>query len=338
MKQSVTTLHFEKTSLYNNFEDYDGSIDLKVFMDSISGFYEYTKTILQLVDHGDSFTQKIQGINKGSLSTNIVIGTLNDSVFNSYKNTNKDFLSALENKNIQPLQDSDYDEGIVLEAYKYLIKCLPENNHVTDLTIKDENSSYRLSNDHKIYLDTFIKKQNIVSPGYVIGKLYAWTFPNSNVSIKYPPTKKEYSIKFDTLQLSKEEKEDLIVKYKENYVQIFGDIEYSNGGEFVSVKKLLSVYPVDLNPIILDTFVVDDQIFTFKQKQTFNVTLDQSKQLYVVDHEESGLYLYGETRESLRIALEETISIVWNDVKQENCNNLTETDKWILKNLKVVHG
>lgn len=337
MKQVVTKFHFEKKSLLA--ESIGDSMDVKTFIKAIDGYYEYTKQVFELISMKDSFAQRIQGVSRGSVVANIITETSMDSLFSNYTRFNRDFMNSVEKKNVPILTDRypELSQSSLESLCTSFLNCMPDQQNITDVSIIEEGTVINLNVSHSEYLKTLYKSQeNIFMLGSVIGKPYSLRFHDRHISMYHSPTNKTYRMSLKTLPMRKEDIGKFLVENQDELVQFFGDIEYNNEGDFVGIKNLRKVSPVDLNPIHINEFTVGNRIFILNPGIVFSVFLDSSEQLYIIDHKDSGIYTYGETREDLESALKETIEILWDEIQQSDSGNIPAgQDKWFIENIQV---
>lgn len=344
MKHSIVTFHFEKKFIDQDCED-QNALEIDTFLKAVRGFNEYSKEVFHILNQKDSFQQKIQGIQKGSFVVQFLTSSQNDALIGNFDSLNEEIFSSLEKKTeILPSSET----SLIKDGYKFrhlmekLQNCMPEKNDGTNLTIITKNTNHHFDSSHKEYLKKFSQKRHLIpTETSIIGKLVSWKFTDNTLSIVYPPTNKKFSVDLLSLLFSEDDMNALILQCKNELVQFFGTMTFDDQGEFVRIDKLHNIMKVDLSPIQLQEFQINHRVFKFNQPQVFTISLDSSKQIFTIFHEESGIHIHAETRDELKEILKETVDIFWEEYVLFTKEELLPVKvkwirEWFKSNLQVI--
>jgi len=107
--------------------------------------------------------------------------------------------------------------------------------------------------------------------------------------------------------------EPMLLENARQLIQVTGEVELDAQGAPVKVVDTTDIRPVDLDPIVLAPFTVDNVRVEPVATLTFTPELDETEQMFVLQDDTIGIDLIAETRAELDEALQHELRLLWRD-------------------------
>ena len=154
----------------------------------------------------------------------------------------------------------------------------------------------------------------------VIGTLLAIDFAERKLKLWHPATSRT----FDCIYAALDGIEPLLVANARELVQVIGTVEVDAGDHPVRVVEVIEIRPVDLDPIPVPVFTVDNVAVQPVTDRQLQPRLDETSQLFLLEDSELGIDLAEETRADLDDALRHLLPVLWTDYARAPDAELTE--------------
>jgi hypothetical protein len=161
----------------------------------------------------------------------------------------------------------------------------------------------------------------------VTGRLTGIQFDERKITLVYPITKKELSCFYT------ESVEDLLLERPRELIQVTGQIILDDNEQPQKIVNVDSIVEIDLSTFYLKTIEYSWREFIFNKPLELTPFLDETQQLYCLEHAELGIDVYAYTRDQLDSELREQIAFLWDQYALADDEDLTESALALKNNL-----
>jgi hypothetical protein len=140
----------------------------------------------------------------------------------------------------------------------------------------------------------------------VTGELIRIDFDKQTVVLRYPPTRREIEC------LYVDELEETMLENRRELIQATGQFTLDEEGNPIKLTGVIRLGAIDLSPLSLKAVSWNTHQFRFMEPLVLQLALDESKQLFVVEEPDFGLYAFAQTREQLVQEIAEQIAFMWD--------------------------
>lgn len=163
----------------------------------------------------------------------------------------------------------------------------------------------------------------------VIGTLLAIDFAERKLRLRHPATNRT----FDCIYAGVDDIEPLLLANARELVQVIGMVEVDAGDHPVRVVEVIDIRPVDLEPIPVPVFTVENVAFRPIADRQLQPQLDETSQIFLLEDRDLGIDLAEETRADMEDALRHLLPILWTDYAQAPDAELTEDARELKRRL-----
>jgi hypothetical protein len=150
----------------------------------------------------------------------------------------------------------------------------------------------------------------------VTGELKNIDFFERKITLIYPPTNRELECFYD------EALEDLLYERRRDLIQVTGRVVLGEHGQPKQIIDVTDIRDIDLTPFELTRIEYGSLRLDARSPLVLEPTLDDSKQLLCVEHEDLGLCAFAQTREALVNELAEQMAMLWREYAQADAAEL----------------
>jgi len=161
----------------------------------------------------------------------------------------------------------------------------------------------------------------------VTGRLSEIQFDERKITLVYPPTQKEL------VCICSETVEDMLLDRPRELIQVTGEIILDDNDQPKRIINVENIAEIDLSTFYLQTIEYSGRVFAFTKPLVLTPSLDETQQLYCLEHGELGIDVYAYTRDQLDIELREQIAFLWDQYALADEAELTESALLLKKNL-----
>jgi hypothetical protein len=270
--------------------------------------------IVCLVPEQGSYMQPIRFNDPGEslFSTDDISG-----ISNSFDNV----LEAAASGNEDGLRQEVPDERWRTQIIDAIIKMLPRPGTEYSLSIDGGTLGHEidLSEARPRIMAMRLQKDAEAVSRSVIGRVEAIDFGERKLRLIHPVTKRA----FDCFYSEIAEAEAMLLENARELVQVFGDVEVDGRGEVIKVVETLEIRPVDLRPIPVSSFIVDNVRVVHRGTLYLKPELDEGQHLLILRDDSVGIDLFAESREELEATLQHELRLLWRDYAHAPDDTLT---------------
>jgi len=154
----------------------------------------------------------------------------------------------------------------------------------------------------------------------VIGYLQAIDFGERKLRLRHPATSRT----FDCIYAARDDVEPLLLANARELIQVVGEVEVDAGDHPVRVMEVSDIRPVDLDPMPVPVVMVDNVAIRPVDDRRLQPRLDETSQIFLLEHAELGIDLAEETRADLEDALRHLLPILWLNYAKADDGVLTK--------------
>ncbi len=159
--------------------------------------------------------------------------------------------------------------------------------------------------------------RDAITTNVVTGKLVAIDFDAHEITMKYPPTRREFVCYYD------ESIEERLIDQRRELIQITGSVTLDEDDSPKKITDVVDIVGVDLSPFILSEFESGDRALRFRHPLEITPTLDDSQQVFCLEYEPLGIDMYASTREELEVLIYEELDVLWRNYAIEDPRHLS---------------
>ncbi len=139
----------------------------------------------------------------------------------------------------------------------------------------------------------------------VTGELKAIAFDRRQLTLYYPVTQRELKCFYD------EGAEEMLLTNPRELIQVTGTVVLDAEDQPIEIQDVQSVRAVDLNPFHLSEVDLPSGRFILSQPVSLEPYLDETKQLFLLEHEPLGIQLGAPSRDELWESLILELDMLW---------------------------
>jgi hypothetical protein len=229
-------------------------------------------------------------------------------------------LKILSGNAIDELSKEFKDSNRMMKYSSFIIDSMPKEKSGIDLTIKSGKGKTIAKSKKVIATINEMTSIRVVEKRVmpVIGYLFKIDFKNNKFTLNYPGNERSFLCPYDQNQ------EKLLLGNARNLIQVCGEVEVDSNDLPVRIIKVEDIREVDLSPFYLNEFEYDSYRIKFREPLNLEPCLDESKQLFLLQHEKLGIDIFAYTRDELEIAVREELDVLWRNYAKADDSELTE--------------
>lgn len=170
---------------------------------------------------------------------------------------------------------------------------------------------------YKTITELLKSSYNAITTNIVTGKLVAIDFDAHEITLQYPPTKREFVCYYD------ESIEERLIEQRREFIQITGSVTLDENDNPKKITDVIDIVGVDLSPFLLHEFEYDEYTLRFRHPLEITPAFDDSRQVFCLQYERLGIDVYATTREELDSLLSDEIDVLWRNYAREDPSDLT---------------
>lgn len=167
-------------------------------------------------------------------------------------------------------------------------------------------------------VETLVPPEQREAARVVTGELTSIDFAARKVSIIYPPTSKILECLYE------EAVEDLLYEKRRDLIQVTGRVMLDDQGMPKQIIDVTDIRDLDTSPLTVCWIRTPALSLKATAPMTFDVEVDDTKQLLYVMHPDLGIDVSGTNRESLLAELQEQLVMLWNEYALATDDELDE--------------
>lgn len=161
-------------------------------------------------------------------------------------------------------------------------------------------------------------EETVSEPVTIAGELTKIDFAERKFTIRHFPSRRAFDCEYN------EDLEQMLVENRRGPIHVSGLVELNEKDEPIRLTDVFEIREVDTSAMVVHDVPLAGNVLRFRgQPRSFDVTLDESGTLFVVEDEELGVHAYAETREALREVLAEELDVVWTEYAAVDADALT---------------
>lgn len=212
------------------------------------------------------------------------------------------------------IPDSRYREKVLREMARYF----PKSGSNWGLSFSANGQSIAIENKAIRNIDNWLAPTAEVDTVMTVtGEMIRIDFFKNTIVLKYPPTNQEIECSYV------QDIEDSIIENRRELIQVTGRFTLDSDSHPKTLSGVTRIEPVDLSELTFERITQDERELVFLPPLTFEPTLDESKQLFVIIDDSLNINVYAQTREQLAEDLESELFFLWDEYAQEDSENLT---------------
>ena len=162
-----------------------------------------------------------------------------------------------------------------------------------------------------------IEQANAVcSPEFVTGKLVGINFQEKILQMQLMN-----GCSLDISYSDVRNAETLLIENLNNVFHVHGQVTYNEFDEILTVSNVDQILTVDVSPITMDEFVVDNKCYKINPPLDFVVQFDYDEYFYTLEGD-LDILLFGYSRIEIEEDLDYSLNLFWADYIQGNPENL----------------
>ena len=115
--------------------------------------------------------------------------------------------------------------------------------------------------------------------------------------------------------------ETVLIENLDNVLHVHGQVTYNELDELLTVSNVDQILAVDVSPITINEFVVDNKCYKINPPLDFVVQFDYDEYFYTLEGD-LDILLFGDSRMEIEEDLDYSLNLFWADYIQGNPENL----------------
>jgi hypothetical protein len=257
-----------------------------------------------------------------------------EAVSNSFHS----FMQAVATSDDNAIRDIVQDRQLRRRVLGRVRSMIPKPGSGWGLRLKyDGRDSIQLAKQAYHEITQILKKSDSNTVASVVtGELVKIHFDSHEIILRYPVTRRELTCYYDASI------EERLLESRRELIQIIGSVTLDENDNPTRITDVIDIVDIDLSAFQLSEFKYPGRILRFREPIEISPTLDDSQQVFCLEHEPLGIDIYASTREELDMLLWEEIDVLWRNYAVEDSDRLTpdaqELKQYLLEAIEEINN